>query len=51
MLDKQVLRTEKRPTGHTCCFYHKRWYGMKYGLRVFKKGIVIDDDLHGERYS
>jgi hypothetical protein len=22
---------------------------MKYGLVVFKKGIVIDDDFHGER--
>jgi len=35
----------------TSHFYHKRWYDMKYGLRVFKKNIVIDNDLHGKRCS
>ncbi len=24
-------------------------FGMKYGLLVFIKGIIIDDDFHGER--
>jgi len=24
---------------------------MKYGLRVFRKGIVIDNDIHGERFN
>ncbi len=32
----------------TCHFYHKRWYDMKYGLEVFKEGIVIDD-IHREK--
>ncbi len=45
MLDKQVLRTKEGLQG-TGCFYHKKWYGVKYGLGVFRKGIVTDDDLH-----
>jgi hypothetical protein len=45
MLDKQNLKTKERPTGHSH-FYHKRWYGVKYGLRVFKKNIVTNDNLH-----
>jgi hypothetical protein len=27
-------------------FYHKRWYDVKYGLGVFKKDIIINNDLH-----
>jgi hypothetical protein len=30
----------------TCHFYHKKWYGGTYGLGVFRKGIVLNDDLH-----
>jgi len=26
-----------------------RWYDKKYELGAFRKGIVIDDDFHGER--
>jgi hypothetical protein len=33
------------------CFYHKRWYDVKYGPGVFRESIVIDDDLHGEKWS
>jgi hypothetical protein len=32
-------------------FYHKRWYIGKYGLGVFKEGIVIDNNLHREKYN
>jgi hypothetical protein len=35
----------------TGCFYHKRWYSMKYGLGVFKEGIIIDDNLHEKKCS
>jgi hypothetical protein len=28
-----------------------RWYDEKYELGAFIKGIVIDDDFHGERCS
>jgi len=45
MLDIIVLRIEERPIGHNH-FDHMRWYGVKYGLGVFKEGIVIDDDIH-----
>jgi hypothetical protein len=48
MLEKQVLRTKEGMRG-TCRFYHKRWYDVKYGLGVFRKGIVTNDDLHGKR--
>jgi hypothetical protein len=50
MLDRQVLKLKINLQG-TCCFYHKKWYNMKYGLRVFRKGIVIDNDIHGERFN
>jgi len=30
-------------------FYHNRWYSVKYGLGVFKEGIVIHDDLHEKK--
>jgi hypothetical protein len=30
----------------TSAFYHKGWYGEKYGLGVFRKGTNIVDDLH-----
>jgi hypothetical protein len=45
MLDIIVLRIEEKPIGHNH-FDHMRWYGVKYGLGVFKEGIVIDDDIH-----
>jgi hypothetical protein len=32
----------------TCCFCHKRWYDVKYGLGVLKEGIIIDKNLHKE---
>jgi hypothetical protein len=32
-------------------FYHKRWYIGKYGLGVFRKGIVKDDNLHKKKCS
>jgi len=30
----------------TCRFYHKKWYDKMYGLGVFRKGTVLDNDLH-----
>jgi hypothetical protein len=30
-------------------FYHKRWYIRKYGLGVFKEGIIINNHLHSKR--
>jgi hypothetical protein len=47
MLDVQVLKTNERPVGHNH-FYHKKWYDGTYGLRVFKEGTILDDNLHGE---
>jgi hypothetical protein len=35
----------------TCCFDHKRWYNVKYGLGVFREGTIIDDNLHIEKCS
>jgi hypothetical protein len=46
MLDKWVLRTKEGLRG-TGCFYHKKWYGVKYGLGIFREGIVTNDDIHG----
>jgi len=39
-------RKDLQGIGH---FYHKRWYDVKYGLGVFRKCIVTNDDLHGGR--
>jgi len=50
ILDRRVLKTEERLAGQGR-FYHKKWYDETYGLGVFKKGIVLDDDLHKERCS
>ncbi len=30
-------------------FYHKKWYDKMYGLGVFRKGTVLDDNFHEER--
>jgi len=35
----------------TCCFYHKRWYGVKYGEGVFRKGTITNNDLYENRRS
>ncbi len=32
-------------------FYHNKWYGVKYGWGVFIEGTIIDNNLHGEKYS
>jgi hypothetical protein len=48
MLDRRVLRIEERHVRHMS-FLPWRWYNVKYGLGVFKKDIVIDDNLHEER--
>jgi hypothetical protein len=50
MLDVWVLRIEERLVRHRF-LYHKKWYDVKYGLGVLKKGIVINDDLHEKRCS
>jgi len=49
MLDKRVLKTKKRHVGHKLFLPQEVVFGMKYGLVVFRKCIVIDDDFHGER--
>jgi hypothetical protein len=50
MLDRQVLKLRKDLQG-TGRFYHKRWYNVKYGIGVFRKGIVTNDNLHEERFN
>ncbi len=50
MLDRWVLRTKERHARHNH-FYHKRWYGVKYGLGVFREGIITNNDLHEERFN
>jgi hypothetical protein len=50
MLDRQVLRTNEKLVGHKC-FYHKKWYDGTYGLGVFRKGTIPNDDLQIKRCS
>jgi hypothetical protein len=48
MLNTQVLKIEERPMGHMS-FLPQEVVRRKYGLGVFKEGIIIDDDLHRVR--
>jgi hypothetical protein len=32
-------------------FYHKMWYNMKYGLGVFREGMITYNNLHREKYN
>ncbi len=34
--------------GHFC---HKRWYNVKYGLGIFKKSTITNNNLHEKRCS
>jgi hypothetical protein len=49
MLDKQVLKTEERHVVHKLFLPQEVVFGMKYGLVVFRKGTVTNDNFHGER--
>jgi hypothetical protein len=42
------MRTKERLARHMS-FLHKRSLDVKYGLGVFKKGIVINNNLHEEK--
>jgi hypothetical protein len=44
------MRTKERLPRHMS-FLHKRSLDVKYGLGVFKKGIVINNNLHEEKCS
>jgi hypothetical protein len=42
---------QKKGLQGTSRFYYKKWYGGTYRLGVFRKGTVLDDDLHTKRCS
>jgi len=35
---KDKLWEQRKDLYGTCCFYYKKWYNVKYGMRVFRKG-------------